>query len=111
MNQPLLSPSATQGLRQEQRGQQYVPCAGVRSLMRGNEWPLLRAWREWHGHTRTSMAACLGIAPPTYALLDDGTIALCRWTTARLELALLDAERQSTQAPLPGKRRARSRAR
>lgn len=95
MTQTFLSELAIVGPLKPTRGQGPVTDPLIESLMVAHGWTMLRARREQLGYSRSAMALCLGLAAPTYALLEEGAVALCRWTGPGLEMALLAAPQQS----------------
>ncbi len=97
--QPFLSELAVAAPRLAARGLHPAPDMQVRTAMREQGWTMLRAWREALGCSRAAMATRLGLAAPTYVLLEDGTIPLCRWTAPGLEMILLTHGRQPAAAP------------
>ena len=60
----------------------------VVSLMAGNNWSIIRAWREYRGITQVEMAARLGIRQPSYAAMEASGAKPKKTTRERIAVAL-----------------------
>jgi len=60
----------------------------VVSLMAGNDWSIVRAWREYLGVTQVEMASRLGIRQPSYAAMEAPGAKTKKITRERIAVAL-----------------------
>ncbi|MNI80963.1 Antitoxin HigA [compost metagenome] len=60
----------------------------VVSLMAGNSWSIVRAWREYLGITQVEVAARLGIRQPSYAAMEASGAKPKKTTRERIAVAL-----------------------
>ncbi|MGS1006985.1 helix-turn-helix domain-containing protein [Achromobacter anxifer] len=60
----------------------------VVTLMTGNGWSIVRAWREYLGITQVDMATRLGIRQPSYAAMESADANPRKSTRERLAAAL-----------------------
>lgn len=60
----------------------------VVSLMAGNNWSIIRAWREYLGITQMEMAARLGIRQPSYAAMEASGAKTKKITRERIAVAM-----------------------
>lgn len=57
-------------------------------LMSGNDWSIMRAWREYLGITQNDMAIRLGIRQPSYAAMEAPGAKPRKSTRERIAAAL-----------------------
>lgn len=60
----------------------------VVSLMAGNGWSIVRAWREYLGITQVEIASRLGIRQPSYAAMEAPSAKTKKATRERIAAAM-----------------------